>query len=473
MPANAIAAPVPAPGPSPAANASAKAPAAGDVFAVLVGLVGEDSAEETPVQARPAPKTKAAKSDEGAHADRPVAEAPAQESKPVEAGAEPATDPTAAVVVPIPQAAPQPLDAASAPVAQDLAIVENTSGKPTIAADAGESVDPALSALSADAAGAGAGPPPVARAAAAPPQPAPTVSAAYEPPPAAATPAVPVETVTAVPAEAAPAMVEEVVAAQAQAPAAALAQPVAKSAAKDGAKTADSAKEASEGKGQSSVAAQTASAAKPGPAAAPPPQSGLDGEEAAMVEVGSTAPADAAPADAEAPAPAQTSNAAPQASGAAGAVVSGQPHAIATPGTVAHLAAQMVRRLDGKASRFDIQLDPLGLGRVNVSLQIDARGRLSASMAFEHAESAEQMRGRSGELRQALEQAGFDLSGRGLSFETDLERRSGRNFEGQDQAGAQGRDKAFGAVAKTLGEADQEVAPNLQRRSMSGLDIRI
>jgi hypothetical protein len=134
----------------------------------------------------------------------------------------------------------------------------------------------------------------------------------------------------------------------------------------------------------------------------------------------------------------------------------------------------MVQRLDGKATRFEIQLDPLGLGKVNVSVQIDARGRLSAAMTFDNPDSAEALKARAGDLRQALEQAGFDLSGTGLSFEADL----GAGFAGgrwgdPDQASdARGRGKAFGAAADAADVADQAL-PTRQSRAARGLDIRI
>ena len=45
---------------------------------------------------------------------------------------------------------------------------------------------------------------------------------------------------------------------------------------------------------------------------------------------------------------------------AAAAVVRGSPQ------TVANLAAQIVKKLDGRTSQFDVQLDPAGLGQVDV-----------------------------------------------------------------------------------------------------------
>ena len=46
----------------------------------------------------------------------------------------------------------------------------------------------------------------------------------------------------------------------------------------------------------------------------------------------------------------------------------------ASPQTVATLAAQIARKLDGRSSRFDVQLDPAGLGKVDVRIEIAPAG---------------------------------------------------------------------------------------------------
>jgi Meckel syndrome type 1 protein len=191
---------------------------------------------------------------------------------------------------------------------------------------------------------------------------------------------------------------------------------------------------------------------------------------------------EAAPAKAEAPddavptqAQAAPAHAAPAAAHAATAAVRGAPE------TVASLAAQMIKKLDGnRSTRFDIQLHPAELGRVDVRLEIGASGQLSASMSFDNPQAAAELKNRSAELRTALENAGFDLSG-GLSFDVAGDR--GQN-QGQSQAqqhnpdggGAQ-RGRAFEAALATAGEsAGAALAGALnayQVRAAHGLDIRI
>jgi hypothetical protein len=152
----------------------------------------------------------------------------------------------------------------------------------------------------------------------------------------------------------------------------------------------------------------------------------------------------------------------------------------ATHETVANLAAQVVKKLDGHSTKFDVQLNPLGLGEVNVSVEIAANGKMTAAMSFETTHAAAELRGRSHELQRALEQAGFDVSG-GLTFDVASERGgNGRSFAEQQQQqqheGAAWRGRAFQALLDTAGGgADQAMANALylQRRTTSGVDIRI
>ena len=162
-------------------------------------------------------------------------------------------------------------------------------------------------------------------------------------------------------------------------------------------------------------------------------------------------------------------------SGTATAEVRDGARPAATSATVADLAAQVSRRLEGRSTHFDIQLTPEGLGRVDVRVDIDAQGKLTAAMAFDNPHAANEMRGRSGELMRALEQAGFDLSG-GLSFNSPHDQRSGGQFADQapDRETWQGR--AFQSALGMADEADTAaVATRLyqQRQSPTGVDLRI
>ena len=143
------------------------------------------------------------------------------------------------------------------------------------------------------------------------------------------------------------------------------------------------------------------------------------------------------------------------------------------PETVANLAAQIVKKLDGRSSQFNVQLDPLGLGKVDVRIAIGADGRMSAAMCFDTPQAAAELKSRSGELQQAMEQAGFDLSG-GMSF--DVASGGGQGGQTQDQhadAGAAFRGRAFQTALETSADAAPVPQLMLRRSQPAGVDIRI
>jgi flagellar hook-length control protein FliK len=151
---------------------------------------------------------------------------------------------------------------------------------------------------------------------------------------------------------------------------------------------------------------------------------------------------------------------------AAAAVIRGAPQ------TVANLAAQIVKKLDGRSSRFDVQLDPVGLGKVDVRIAIAADGRMSAAMRFDTPQAAAELKSRSAELQQAMEKAGFNLSG-GMSFDVASDRGQGGQAQNQQaDAGAAFRGRAFQAALDT---ADAAPPPQLtlRRTALAGVDIRI
>lgn len=148
--------------------------------------------------------------------------------------------------------------------------------------------------------------------------------------------------------------------------------------------------------------------------------------------------------------------------------------ATATTTTVAHLSAAIAHKLGEKSSRFDITLDPEGLGRVNVQVNIGQDGRVSAALAFETSHAAAELRNRSEELRQALHQAGFDLSNNGLSFNVAQQGTGGRGQWGD----APSRDpafvgKAFSAVSEAADEPPPAAWAYRARADQGGIDIRI
>jgi flagellar hook-length control protein FliK len=193
----------------------------------------------------------------------------------------------------------------------------------------------------------------------------------------------------------------------------------------------------------------------------------LNSDDARQAALDTKAEASAAPSGQTAADPAPTASSTP-ASLIHAAVVSAR----AGPQTVANLTAQIVRKLDGRSTQFDVQLDPLGLGKVDVRIAIGADGRMSAAMSFDSPQAAAELKARSAELQRAMEQAGFDVSG-GMSFDVASDRGQGGQAQNQQaDAGAVFRGRAFQAALDT---SDPIPPPQLNLRSsaMAGVDIRI
>lgn len=120
--------------------------------------------------------------------------------------------------------------------------------------------------------------------------------------------------------------------------------------------------------------------------------------------------------------------------------------------TTAQIAAQIVRRLEGRSTRFDIALTPEGLGRVDVSLDIEADGSLRATLAFDNPVAATDLRGRADELRRQLTDAGFTLADDALSF-ADRDPSAGQG-DGFNRPSDRHNARAFGAASRLSVEAD-------------------
>lgn len=145
------------------------------------------------------------------------------------------------------------------------------------------------------------------------------------------------------------------------------------------------------------------------------------------------------------------------------------------PETIAHLAAQILKKLEGQVTRFDIELTPHGLGKVDIRIEINAQGQLAAAMSFDNPQAAQEVRSRSADLQRALEASGFDLAG-GLAFDL-ADDHSSRNPQGWEEQAAQGRaqrGKAFMAALSGAAEADAPPGgPQLRRAYANGFDVRV
>lgn len=145
----------------------------------------------------------------------------------------------------------------------------------------------------------------------------------------------------------------------------------------------------------------------------------------------------------------------------------------ATVETTAQIAASILRKLEGRTTRFDMVLTPEDLGSVNVSMEIDAEGHMTARLAFDSPAAASEMRARAEELRRQLVEAGFQLSENALEF-TDRENNSRGGFQ-QFLSDERSNRRAFAGGNRLAAEADASVTPvwTPVTLSPSGVDMKV
>lgn len=86
------------------------------------------------------------------------------------------------------------------------------------------------------------------------------------------------------------------------------------------------------------------------------------------------------------------------------------------PVNLPQMAFEIARQVQHGTSEFQIRLDPADLGRVNVTLAVDATGNVSAHLAVERADTLALLRQDANNLNQALAQAGLAGGKTNLQF---------------------------------------------------------
>lgn len=107
--------------------------------------------------------------------------------------------------------------------------------------------------------------------------------------------------------------------------------------------------------------------------------------------------------------------------GDAGAVPTSAPPRIPLP----MLAGEVVRAVEHGRDALTIELEPVDLGRVEVSLTVDGNGRLRAELAAERPETLQLLQRDARSLEQALAGGGVVLADAGLSFSLRQDHRGG------------------------------------------------
>ena len=133
-----------------------------------------------------------------------------------------------------------------------------------------------------------------------------------------------------------------------------------------------------------------------------------------------------------------------------------------------------LRSLSG-SSHFEIRLDPVDLGRIDVKLEIDKdRGTVTTSVVVDRADTLALLQRDSGNLQQALAQAGLD-PGAGINLSLRGDGMAGDQGASNPRSDARGTDALSGSQ-KTDPSTPQPladyVAPRMLR-GIAGIDIRI
>ncbi|SDH88533.1 Flagellar hook-length control protein FliK [Bradyrhizobium sp. Rc2d] len=123
-------------------------------------------------------------------------------------------------------------------------------------------------------------------------------------------------------------------------------------------------------------------------------------------------------------------------------------------------------------SRFDISLDPVELGRIDVRINVDRNGQVTSHLTVEKPETLQMLRQDAPQLQRALDDAGFKTGSNGLSFSLRDQNSSGQNS-------GQNHDNGGNARRLIISE-DETVAATPVGRGYgrmygpsSGVDIRV
>jgi flagellar hook-length control protein FliK len=102
------------------------------------------------------------------------------------------------------------------------------------------------------------------------------------------------------------------------------------------------------------------------------------------------------------------------------------------------IAQQIVRRMNGGGATFDLRLDPPEFGKVSVQLEVGADNKVSAMISADNPGALAELVRSARELERALNQAGFQLNERGLTFDLSDKGTQFADREGRSRPGASG-----------------------------------
>ena len=90
-------------------------------------------------------------------------------------------------------------------------------------------------------------------------------------------------------------------------------------------------------------------------------------------------------------------------------------------------------------TRFDISLDPIDLGRIDVRINVDRNGQVTSHLTVEKPETLQMLRQDAPQLQRALDDAGLKTGSNGLSFSLRDQNSSGQNSGQNNDNGGNAR----------------------------------
>ena len=136
---------------------------------------------------------------------------------------------------------------------------------------------------------------------------------------------------------------------------------------------------------------------------------------------------------------------------------------------VGALAVHIAHQANNGARRFEIRLDPPELGRIDVRLDVSREGQVMTHLVVERAETLDLLLRDAKQLEKALQDAGLDMSEKGMKFSLKDQGFAGDDpeFFDDDANAHAGADDSDDDAARS------EMPPPHRYLASTGLDIRI
>ncbi|NDC57487.1 MAG: flagellar hook-length control protein FliK [Alphaproteobacteria bacterium] len=150
-----------------------------------------------------------------------------------------------------------------------------------------------------------------------------------------------------------------------------------------------------------------------------------------------------------------------------------QAHRAAAAAPALQAASQIIRRFDGRTTSFDVRLDPVDLGRVDVRLEVGADRKVKANLAAEKQTTLAELVRAARDLERALNDAGLDVAENGVTFSLSGGGRDAPTPDGRANSGAGDERSASVGVDAGAATAPQRASLPLSLSRWSGARLDV